>query len=318
MKNKATKTASIILGTMFFLINIVGLSYSDFKAHAFLKDVRTAAGCIADGMEQAQRTTFDHDTVTVYLYHDDFGIVKKYLPFKATLPGETQARGKRIVLEAITLRSIKQDTVSKKLAIKVSMEFTDGTGNMLPQNLLVNFRNFPSDLYRPVFVRFMQGDLQKPFANAGLAPPIPALPNDNSPRVDSIKNAHGPESGDKNANVLNATNASTNAQAINSLVLPVPGDSPLPSAAQPATPAQFTNVNSQTNLFAANALQPVIPQNANTDPHVANNFSQLYGSNSSCAAQSLTQLNSNPLPTSSGWTNQNAQFTMHPFSLPHH
>jgi len=301
---------------MFFLTNIVGLSYPDFKAHAFLKDVRTAAGCIADGMEQAQRTTFDHDTVTVYLYHDDYGIVKKYLPIKATLPGETQVRGKGIVLEAITLRSIKQDTVSKKSAIKASMEFTDGTGNMLPQNLLVNFRNFPSDLHRPVFVRFTQGDMQKPFANAGLAPSIPVLPNDNSLPSDSIKNVRGPESGDKNANPLKATNASTNVQAINSLVLPASGDSPLPSAAQSANPAPFSNGNGQTNLFAANS-QPVTPQRANSDPHVANNFSQLYGSNSSCSAQSLTQLNSNPLPTSSGWTNQNTQFTMHPFSLPH-
>jgi len=164
------------------------------NALGFLKNVKTAADRIAFAVEQAERTNVDHDTMTVYLYGDDYRDIQNYLA--STKPKGALVKGPLpgVKLNAITMQSIGPAPTINETPMGLCMIFTNESGNMLPQKVLVRLRNGPLNSTKPMNVRLERGNSMRPV--------VPFVPVGNlqtaagsplgGPQIDKSKNTLSP------------------------------------------------------------------------------------------------------------------------------
>ena len=276
------------------------------NALGFLKNVKTAADRIAFAVEQAERTNVDHDTMTVYLYGDDYRDIQNYLA--STKPKGALVKGPLpgVKLNAITMQSIGPAPTINETPMGLCMIFTNESGNMLPQKVLVRLRNGPLNSTKPMNVRLERGNSMRPV--------VPFVPVGNlqtaagsplgGPQIDKSKNTLSPA---ENTPTKNDFPKVAGAAAQNS-VLPSPA--PVPQidikSLFSGIPG-FSSLNgSQTPASAGFASRFSPPSSDGSGG--AKDFT---ASLQSAVQQSTPSTNSSQLPTV---TDQPPH--MHPFFLP--
>jgi hypothetical protein len=169
----------------FFIIAVLFLFFfvtENFASNAcgFLKNVKNAADHIAFAVEQAERTAVNHDTLTVYLYGDDYRDIQKYLTVKESGSASAADPEKRVKLDTIKILAVEPAPNSTEKQSALLMKFTNETGNMLPQNILVRVANCPAASSKPMNVRLMRGNSARPVAPASVTQTAASVPAGNS------------------------------------------------------------------------------------------------------------------------------------------
>jgi hypothetical protein len=128
----------------------------------------------------------------VYLYGDDYRDIQNYLA--SNKPKDALVKGPLlgVKLNAITIQSVGPAPNSNESSTGLCMIFTNESGNMLPQKVLVRLRNGPVQSAKPLNVRLERGNSTRPV--------VPFVP------VGNLKTAAGSPLGgsqiDKSKNAL--------------------------------------------------------------------------------------------------------------------